>query len=135
VSYDATHYLEFHYDLDNPDRLKSVNNQTGRSVTFYYDPNGDLDYFDDVLGERWHYTYDNHLLTEILDENLDPIQRNEYYPDGRAKKQFEGNNIKPIVELTYNPDGTTTITDASGSRSHAYNSLGTLTGDRNVSMI
>jgi RHS repeat-associated protein/CSLREA domain-containing protein len=131
VRYDATHYLEFHYDPANPNRLESVNDQT-RSVTFRYDSNGDLDYFDDVLGQRWHYTYNNHLLTEILDKNLDPVQRNEYYPDGRAQKQFEGNNIKPTVELIYNPDGTTTVKDANGiPRTHAYDSAGTLTGDLN----
>ena len=41
-------------------------------------------------------------------------------------------NIKPIVELTYNANGTTTVTDANGvSRTHTYDPAGTLTGDLN----
>ena len=137
VSYDATHYLEFDYDLENPNLLKLVKDQTGtRSVTFYYDSNGDLDKFDDVLGQTWDYDYANHLLTDIFDDNGDLVLHNEYDTEGRALKQFDGrydgtSNIKPIAELTYNLDGTTTIIEANGNRAHTYNTAGTLTGDLN----
>ena len=144
VSYDAAHYLEFHYDPENPILLKSVNDQTGtHAVTFYYDGNGDLDKFEDVLGHTWKYDYQDHLLSDVLDHNErddhdDLVLHNEYDADGRALKQFDGryaanHNIKPIVALTYNANGTTTVTDANGVRTHTYDPAGTLTGDLNES--
>ncbi|MCI0555387.1 MAG: DUF6531 domain-containing protein [Anaerolineae bacterium] len=82
----GTRFLEFHYDAQN--RLESVNDHTpNHSVTFHYDPNtGDLDYVIDVLGQTWRYEYLNHLLTRVVDPDLKTVERNEYYPDGRAWK-------------------------------------------------
>jgi RHS repeat-associated protein len=101
VSADTTHFLEFQYDTQ--DRLETVKDHTDtpRIITFRYDANGDLDNFEDVLNQTWDYQYLNHRLTRIVDPNIKTVEHNEYYPDGRVWKQFDGIDVKPIAELSY----------------------------------
>jgi YD repeat-containing protein len=120
-------YLDFTYTLDG--QIDTVTDNAGRSISFGYDTNGDLVTYTDVLNQTWGYEYSNHLLTRVVDPGSATVQRNEYYPDGRAWKQFDGED-NLVVELTYNPDGTTTITDGLGNtKTHAYDSRGTLVDD------
>jgi YD repeat-containing protein len=124
---DGTRYLDFTYNTDG--QLNAVTDHTGRSVSFGYDTNGDLVTYTDVLNQMWRYEYQNHLLTRVVDPNNQTVQRNEYYPDGRAWKQFDGED-NLVVELIYNPDGTTTIKDGLDNvKTHTYDERGTLVND------
>ncbi len=74
---DGVRYLELTYDPD--DRISSVADHSGRSVSYAYDTNGDLTGFTDVMGEFWSYTYDgNHQLTHIVDPRGVTTLRTEY---------------------------------------------------------
>jgi RHS repeat-associated protein len=99
VSADAgLRFLEFNYEPAG--RLASVDDHTGRSVTFTYDANGDLTGYEDVLGNLWNYEYAGHLLTRVVDPDTNTVVRNEYLPDGRAWKQFDGEDHL-VAELQY----------------------------------
>jgi RHS repeat-associated protein/CSLREA domain-containing protein len=98
----GAHFLAFTYDPQN--RLQSVRDHTNtRSVTFHYDPAGDLDNFDDVLTKNWDYQYLNHRLTRIADSNNNTVLRNEYHAEGKAWKQFDGeDNLVTSLQYTTN---------------------------------
>lgn len=117
--------LSFTYDT--LDRIVKVVDQTGRNVNYTYDNNGDLIQVIDVLDQLWTYTYDSaHRMTNVLDPNGNSLERTEYDEQGRAVRQYDGEN-NLIVELTYNADGTTIITDALGHNSiNTYDERGTL---------
>jgi YD repeat-containing protein len=108
-------------------KLSSVSDQTGRTVSYVYDTNGNLTTVTDVLGQTWTYTYDSaHRLTNVLDPNSTSLERTEYDEQGRAVRQYDGSG-NLVVALTYNPDGTTTVTDALGNSTiHTYDARGTL---------
>ncbi|MBN2116321.1 MAG: hypothetical protein JW730_07115 [Anaerolineales bacterium] len=124
-------YFDFTYNAQG--QLTTVTDHAGRSVSFGYDAaTGDLTSYTDVLDQTWQYEYQDHLLTKIEDPDGNQVERNEYYPDGKAWKQFDGNDHL-IVELTYNADSTTTITDALGNTTmHAYDTRGTLVEESNA---
>ncbi len=120
----GTRYLDFVYNAQG--QLDSVTDHMDRSVSFSYDSNGDLVSAEDVLGQTWSYEYQSHLLARAADPNSEDVIQNEYYSDGRAWKQFDGNG-NLVAELTYNTDGTTTINDALQNESiHAYDPRHTL---------
>jgi RHS repeat-associated protein len=123
--------LEFDYDLDG--NLQLVDDHTGRSVSFSYDASGDLVSATDVLGRTWTYLYDTaHRLLEVLDPRGLTVERTEYDSQGRAVRQFDGlGNL--VVEITYNPDGTSTIVDSRGNaETHQYDNRQTLAGSSNA---
>ncbi len=106
-------YLFFDYDTQG--RLESIQDHTFRTVGFTYDPNGDLVSSMDLLGEFWSYTYDvDHNLTEVIDPRGITVERTEFDTEGRAVRQYDGED-ELLVEITYNPDGTSTITDGLGN--------------------
>ncbi len=137
VSADGTaHFLDFSYNAQG--QLETVTDHADhadRSIAFGYDATtGDLISYTDVLHHTWHYEYQNHLLTRIEDPDGHLVERNEYYSNGKTSKQFDGNDNldHPIAELTYNSNGTTTVTDALGNDvTHTYDARNTLTGDAN----
>jgi RHS repeat-associated protein len=120
------HYFDFAYD--SQDRLTTVSDHAGRSVSFGYDAAGDLTTAVDVLGQTWTYVYDaNHHLTEMTDPR-GVTARTEYDAQGRAVRQFDGLNNQ-IVELTFNVNGTTAVVDArNNTTTHAYGNRHTLNG-------
>lgn len=121
-------FLLFSYD--GLGRLTLIEDHAERQVTYVYDANGDLAEVIDVLGQSWTYSYDaNHLLTEAIDPRGITVERTEFDAQGRALRQYDGlDNL--VVELTYNPDGTTTIVNALGNAdTHAYDYRGTLTDE------
>jgi RHS repeat-associated protein/CSLREA domain-containing protein len=126
-------YLSFQYtDPQNPNRLTSVRDHTGRHMDFGYSAAGDLTSVTDVLGQTWTYTYDAaHQLTEVRDPNdaAIPSLRVEYdSATGRAVRQYDGLN-RLMVEATYT-GSTATITNTLGiTETHVYNGLNTLTND------
>lgn len=124
----GTRYLALAYDSQG--RIVSVSDHGGREVEFTYSTAGDLASVTDVVQGTWSYEYDNaHHLTRVIDPLSQTTERNEYDSQGRAIRQYDGlNNL--IVELTYNADGTTNITDALGNQTaHTYDERRTLTGN------
>jgi len=122
--------LSLSYDAQ--DRISTVIDHTGRQVSFTYDPNGNLVSASDLSGGIWQYSYDTaHRLTEVIDPDGYTVERTEYDTEGLAVRQYDGlDNL--IVELSYNQDGTTTVTDALGNAStHTYDTRNTLTGESN----
>jgi len=116
---------------DPQERIQSVSDNTGRSVGFGYDLNGDLISKLDVLGNLWIYTYDDpsnpHYLTEVIDPRGITESLTEYDLQGRAVRQYDGEN-NLLAEITYNADGTSEFVDALGNTStHAYDDRKTLT--------
>jgi RHS repeat-associated protein len=120
-------YLDFDYDPQG--RIERVADHTGRDVTFGYDANGDLTTVTDVLDQTWTYVYDSaHRLRQALDPESHQVVRTEYDAQGRAYQQYDASDTL-VLQVTYNPDGTTTILDALGNQTaHAYDDRSTLTG-------
>lgn len=129
----GAHYLKLQYDTQG--RVYRVSDHTNRFVEYDYDTNGDLTSADDVTGETWTYEYHptlDHFLTRVAAPGDVTVERTEFYPDGKAWKQFDGED-NLTAELIYNPDGTTTIVDALGnSMTHTYDSRGTLVANENA---
>ncbi|MCC6299252.1 MAG: DNRLRE domain-containing protein, partial [Anaerolineales bacterium] len=128
INADTSRFLDLDYDSQG--RIASVKDHTNRSVSYHYNANGDLDSFTDVLGQTWTYEYNdpalNHHLTRVAAPENVTIEQQEYYADGKVRKQHDGEG-KPIVELIYNADGTTTIKDAlTNVETHTYNDRGVL---------
>ena len=124
-------YLRPEYDVQG--RLEYLEDHTSRFVEFIFDANGDLVYVTDVLGEQWTNVYDaEHNLTEIVDPRGITVERTEFDAEGRAIRQYNGED-ELLVEITYNPDGTTTITDGLGNEStDAYDERKTFTDATNA---
>ncbi len=119
-------YLKITYDNG---RIEVIEDHAERSISFDYDDEtGDLISMTDVMGEIWQYEYEDHLLTRVKDPLGHTIERTEY-EDGRAVRQYNAFDTL-IGELTYNTDGTTTITDALEKvETHTYDNRLTLRGD------
>ena len=121
-------FLDFSYDAQ--DRIESVADNTGRSVSYAYDANGDLWQVTDVLDQAWTLVYDTeHRLTDVIDPRSVTMVHTDYDAEGRAYQQFDGEN-NLLVHITYNADGTTTIEDArANTEVHTYDSRNTLIDD------
>ena len=141
-TYNANGYLDrvtansgasyFTFGYDSQGRITSVSDHTGRDVSFVYSAAGDLVTFTDGLNQVWTYTYDNaHHITQVTAPDQSIVERTEYDLQGRAVRQYDGES-NLVVELTYNLDGTTTITDALGNEQvHTYTAGGVLVGETN----
>lgn len=121
-------YLALNYDGQG--RITSVRDHTQRQVSYSYDPTtGDLVAAVDVLGQTWTYEYlaNTHLLVEMKYPGGPRWVHTDFDAQGRAWRQFEGQNLTPTVELAYNLDGTIVITDIRGfTQTQRYNGRGTL---------
>ena len=119
--------------LDYPRRetnILSVTDHTGRTVSYTYDGSNNLVAVTDLNGKEWTYTYDSyHQLTEVKDPMGATIERTEYVSTtGKAVRQYDGED-NLVVELTYNPDGTTTIVNAlNDTKTDLYDIRNTLVG-------
>jgi RHS repeat-associated protein/CSLREA domain-containing protein len=127
----GSQFLSLGYDAQ--DRVTSVADQTGRSVSFVYDPaTGDLVSTTDVRNQTWTYSYEDpahpHYLTRVTDPQQQVVERTEYDSQGRAVRQYNGED-ELVVELAYNADGTTTVKDGlQNAETHSYDNRHTLTG-------
>ena len=135
VSDDSTQrYLNLSYDAQG--RIASISDHTGRQVQYGYDAvTSDLTSTIDILGQTWTYAYDDanhpHYLTEVIDPDGVTAERTEFDAEGRAVRQYNGAD-ELLVELTYNADGTTTVTDADGNtETHTYDERNTIVGETN----
>ena len=121
-------------DYDPQGRVNLVKDHTNRSVSYAYNASGDLVTFTDVLSQNWTYEYHPtlaHLLTRVAAPGNVTVERQEYYANGKAWKQYDGED-NLIVELTYNLDGTTTIKDALNNvETHTYSDRSVLVTETN----
>ncbi|MBK7317717.1 DUF6531 domain-containing protein [Candidatus Villigracilis affinis] len=127
---DGISFLEFDYDTQ--ERVTTITDHTGRIVAFAYDTYGDLISVTDILGQIWTYEYDEaHRITKASAPDLTIIERTEYDSQGRAVRQYDGEN-NLVVEMIYHADGTTTVKDGLGyEQTHTYDGRGTLVGETN----
>ena len=75
----------------NGTRLQSVADSAGRSVSFTYEADNDLDTYTDPEGKVWSYDYDaDHRLTSIFEpvSSTIPIVTNIYDAMGQVKTQL-----------------------------------------------
>jgi YD repeat-containing protein len=115
-------YLVFSYDADG--RILAVGDHDGRSLSFSYNAAGNLINMVDVMGETWSYDYDQqHRLIRMSNPQGVDSLRVEYDEQGRAVRQFDGLNRR-TVEVAYNTDGSTSLTDGRGFASiHVYDQV------------
>jgi RHS repeat-associated protein len=118
-------FLEFGYDAQN--RIHTVTDHAGRSVTLGYNPSGDLTSLIDVLNHTWTYTYDAaHHLRLVTDPNNVVIIRTEYDASGKAFQQYDSQG-NLLLSIAYNENGSTQITNsAGGADTHQYGARNTL---------
>ncbi|MCP4410444.1 MAG: RHS repeat protein, partial [Gammaproteobacteria bacterium] len=131
------------YDTDN--RLATVTGPFGRVLRFDYDAENRLVWMTDPGGGRYRYDYDSqgnlvsvrypdattrqyvyqdpqhvHALSGIIDERGVRLSRWAYDAQGRAIMSEHADGAER-VDLRYNADDTTTVTDALGaSRRYAF---------------
>ena len=117
---DDEHFIEVGYDTQN--RITSVSDYADRQVSYVYDVAGDLISVTDVLEQTWTYVYDSeHHMTQSKDPEGIPTTRTEYDSQGRAYRQFDGED-NLIVQIVYNGDGSTSAYDAlENVEEHQYN--------------
>ena len=129
------------------DRLTSVTNASGRTITFEYNgdgyitaihapegkiltyayTNGDLTRVTDARGNATTYTYNaDHQLTQITTPKGHPSLRLSYDDQYRVKEQTVGETER--YAFNYSADGSlTTLTDAKGNQTwHSYDADGRL---------
>ena len=121
VTGDTGEFLQFGYDTE--DRISTVTDQTNRTWTYRYSTNDNLEYVDnpDNTTRQYHFedpNFPNHL-TGITDERGIRYATYAYNADGKAILSEHASGTEHI-DLTYNPDGTTTVTGSRGD-SRTYN--------------
>ncbi len=128
--------------------LLRVTDAFGRQLNFTYDANSRINTLTDPDGGVYHYTYDinnnlasvsypdasrktyhyenaafPHALTGITDENNNRFATYSYDAQGRATSTEHAGGAER-VSLTYNADGTTTVTDAlNTARTYSFQSI------------
>ncbi|MES9861014.1 MAG: DUF6531 domain-containing protein [Candidatus Thiodiazotropha sp. LLP2] len=136
-SEDSAHLMTA-FTYNDQGRLAEVTGAFGDTLTYHYNesgnlirittPDGDLKYHydsEDRLSRVVNtdnseriYHYENpeypHHLTGITDENTNRFATWEYDDEGRAILSEHANGAEQ-VSFIYNPDGTTTVTDAAGA--------------------
>ncbi len=125
--------LGFTYDTAN--RISTVTDPAGQPIRYAYDAAGnlasvtypDLTPGDDTDNPKKLYHYEDpnfpHALTGITDENGVRYATWQYDYYGRAISSEHAGGAER-VDLTYNPDGTTTVTDALGTdRTHGFETV------------
>ncbi|MEE9421909.1 MAG: DUF6531 domain-containing protein [Gammaproteobacteria bacterium] len=123
VSEDAGHFLSFTY-IDNAgqSRLSSITTPSG-DLVYGYDVQGNLNTVTYPDGESKTYHYEDinfpHHLTGITDERDIRYATWAYNTDGKAILSEHAGGIEQVI-LTYNPDGTTAVTDSRGAN-RTYN--------------
>lgn len=116
--------LTFSYDANG--RVSTMTDPAGEVYSYTYDTNDNLvsvTYPDETPGDNndnpqriYHYEDTNfpNALTGITDENNNRYATYAYDAQGRAiSSEHAGGAIR--VDATYNPDGTTTVTDSLGN--------------------
>lgn len=130
---------------NNAGQLATVTDPFGHSLLFTYNAQGQLAQTTDPAGHTYQYAYDgnNNLIsvtypdstarqylyengafpnamTGLVDENGTRFVTWSYDDQGRAISSVLAGGIQPI-SITYNPDGSSSVTDARGTtRQHTF---------------
>jgi RHS repeat-associated protein len=125
VSDDFGHSLTFTHDASN--RIATMTDPAGGIYAYAYDSAGNLSTvtYPDGHGKAYHYEDPDlpHALTGITDENGQRYATYDYDAQGRAILSEHANGAGR-VELAYNADGGTTVTDALGTaRTHGFETV------------
>ncbi|MGI9302296.1 MAG: RHS repeat-associated core domain-containing protein [Gammaproteobacteria bacterium] len=129
--------LQFAYDANG--HLETLTTPDG-DYNYHYGPKGNLASVSYPDGTSREYIYDYipypHALTGIIDENGDRFATWRYDGHGRATSSEHGSGADRVT-LTYNTDGTTTVTDALGAArnytfatQHGVFKVDSVSGDR-----
>ncbi len=92
------------FERDSQNRITSITDLAGKTVTYHYNQNDDLDYVIDQMGQKTEYRYQvGHLLEEYYDPSGLRLTKNIYDESGRLMQTIDpdGNT----VEFTHNIDG------------------------------
>lgn len=101
-------YLDFGYDGQN--RLASVVDNTGRSVSYGYDANDNLVTVNDTRSFTWTYTYTStalsggsHLLETVKDPNSRVVEQTVYQDfDGQVRAVRQKNGLgQTMAQISY----------------------------------
>lgn len=130
-----SHGRQLIFTHDSSDRIATVTNPAGSLIHYAYDALGNLatvTYPDDTPSDTtddpvrtYHYEDSRfpHALTGITDENGDRYATWAYDEQGRAILSEHAGGADR-VGLTYNADGTTSVTDALGtSRNYGFETV------------
>lgn len=106
------------------DRLETLTDPAGDTTSYSYDANDNLESVTYPDGKSRLYHYEDsrfpHALTGITDENSERYAAWTYDDQGLAITSEHADGAEQ-VSLTYNPDGSTTVTDALGTaRAHGF---------------
>ena len=127
----AGRQLRFSYDTHK--RIAIVTDPAGGLITYGYDAQSNLVSvtYPDGRSKTYHYNEPEHTsganlahaLTGITDENGDRYATYQYAADGRAIATGHAGGAD-LYTLTYNPDGSTTVTDPLGTqRTHNFTTI------------
>ncbi|SFR29198.1 RHS repeat-associated core domain-containing protein [Lentzea waywayandensis] len=126
-------WVKFTYDEANPPRVKSIEDNIGRRVSYTYYPTGHLDTVTGVEGGTTKYTWDaKGLLKTITDARQNVHLTNEYDDKNRVKLQTAADNGVTKFEYTdVNGKITETkMTDPRGAvQRFVFNDKGMVTSD------
>jgi RHS repeat-associated protein len=128
VTDDTGRQLRFAYDANK--RIATVTDPAGGIITYGYDAQNNLVsvQYPDGRSKTYHYNEPEntsgadlpHALTGITDENGDRYATYQYAADGRAISTGHANGAD-LYTLSYNSDGSTTVTDPLGTqRTHSF---------------
>lgn len=117
--------LTFAYDAQN--RIQSMTDPEGGIYTYGYDANNNLTSVTYPDNKTRTYLYEDinfsHALTGIIDENNNRFATWAYDTQGRAISSEHAGGVEK-VDLVYNTDGTTTVTDALGTaRTYTFQTI------------
>lgn len=129
--------LAFTYDSQR--RINTMTDPAGGVYRYTYDTNGNLVSVtapDDSVRKYLYedFNYHRHALTGIIDENNQRFATWSYDEQGRAISSDHGGCRAERVSLSYNADGSVTVTDAlNTSRTYSFQTAQNVTRTTSIS--
>ena len=126
------------YQLNENGLVTEISDSSGRTVHFYYDENNCLKIYENAVGERTYYTYDeaHRLLTAAYDTGAVYVA-NTYDEQGRVISQDDGLAETPLTFFSYTQNeetgaGTTSVTNRLGqTATTCYDANGNVVSETN----
>ncbi|WP_141997751.1 DNRLRE domain-containing protein [Amycolatopsis cihanbeyliensis] len=126
-------WVRFSYDEANPPRVKSIEDNLGRRVSYTYEATGHLKTVTDVRGGVTRYTWnDEGLLESITDPRGTRYLLNEYDEKGRVQRQTDAHGEVTTFDYVESGDAIveTKVTDPRGNvRRFTFNEHGSVLTD------
>ena len=126
------------YQLNENGLVTEISDSSGRTVHFYYDENNCLKIYENAVGERTYYTYDeaHRLLTAAYDTGAVYVA-NTYDEQGRVISQDDGLAETPLTFFSYTQNeetgaSTTSVTNRLGqTATTCYDANGNVVSETN----